>query len=281
MDAVLRVQNLVVRYGALEVLHGFNFDVHAGEVFGLLGGNGAGKTTTLRALVGQKTPAGGSIEILGKDIATHWRDIKAQIGYVPDGANHFDELTGLQNLRFFAGLHGVHSSRVEESLGLVDLHAARDVRVADYSLGMRRKLLVARALLHQPRLLILDEPTANLDTHAAQQVRTLIRDHARQGGTVLLTTHQLDNIDELCDRVGILVAGQLQAIGAPHEIRQRHAGNKVAVQLKDGSRRIYDLDQPGDREALAELLAGSDVVAVQSCPFDFVESFSRHASSQF
>src|SRR5262249_39806419 len=157
-----------------EVLHGLTFDVNAGEVFGLLGGNGAGKTTTLRAVVGQKSPGGGSVEILGKDVVLHWRDIKAQIGYVPDGANHFDELTGFQNLRFFAGLHGVHSSRVEVCLRLVDLETARNVRVADYSLGMRRKLLVARALLHQPRLLILDEPTANLDTHAAQQVRTLI-----------------------------------------------------------------------------------------------------------
>jgi len=278
MEAVIRLQKLVVRYGSLEILRGFSFDVNPGEVFGLLGGNGAGKTTTLRVLVGQKTPASGHVEIFGRDIAKQWSDIKSQIGYVPDGANHFDEFTGLQNLRFFAGLYGVRWSRVDECLHLVGLQAASRVRVADYSLGMRRKLLLARAVLHQPRLLILDEPTANLDTHAVDNVRNLIREHSRHGGTVLLTTHRLENIEELCDRVGILVAGTLQAVDTPQTLRRRHAGNKVAVQLKDGSCHTYDLDTPSDRAALAERLSAGNVAGMYSCPFDFVDAFSRIAA---
>lgn len=275
METVIRLEKVVVRYGRDEVLGGVSLDVRTGEVFGLIGGNGAGKTTTLRVLVGQKRPVSGRVEILGSDVALPWSDVKAQVGYVPDAANLFDELTGLQNLRFFASLYGVASDRVAECLGLVDLQAASAVRVGEYSLGMRRKLLLARALLHRPRLLLLDEPTANLDAYAASAVRKLIREHVQCGGSVVLTTHHLDQVATLCDRVGVLAAGTLRSVGTPDALRSRCTGNKVAVQFKDGSCQTYDLDQPHDRNALAERLSAGHVVEVQSCPVDFATACSE------
>src|SRR5439155_19970336 len=157
---------------------------------------GAGKSSTLRVLIGQRPPSGGHVTVLGRDVVRDWAAVKPLFGYVPDRENHFEEFTGRYNLTFFADLYGAPRTRVVECLRRVELDEAADLPVRAYSLGMRRKLLLARALVHRPRLLYLDEPTANLDVHSAQRVRRLLRELVAEGCTVLLTTHNLEEAEE-------------------------------------------------------------------------------------
>src|SRR5262245_27635197 len=208
-EPLLRVERLSVRYGGFVALDGLDLTLRPGEVFGLLGPNGAGKSTALRALTRQVRPAAGTVTVAGLDLARDWHKVKPLIGYVPDADNHFEEFSGRENLRFFAGLYGVGRGRVEECLDLAGLTEAGDLPVRAYSLGMRRKLLLARALLHAPRLLYLDEPTASLDPGAVVLVHGAVKALAARGGAVLLTTHNRAEAGNLCDTVGVLRAGRL------------------------------------------------------------------------
>src|SRR5262245_51030817 len=164
-EPILHLDKLTVRYGTFTAVDGLDLQVHPGELFGLLGPNGAGKTTTLRVLIGQRRPSSGRVFVAGHDVAREWDIVKPLFGYVPDRENHFEELTGRRNLHLFAGLYGVPAARIDECLQCVELGDVAYLPVRSYSLGMRRKLLLARALLHRPRVLYLDEPTANLDIH--------------------------------------------------------------------------------------------------------------------
>ncbi|HZY90076.1 MAG TPA: ABC transporter ATP-binding protein [Gemmataceae bacterium] len=210
-DVILRVEGLTVRYGDFVAVDGLDLGLRRGELFGLLGPNGAGKSSTLRVLTGQRRPSAGRVRVAGLDVVRDWERVKPLFGYVPDRDNHFEELTGRRNLRLFAGLYAVAPARVEECLKLVELSEAADLPVRAYSLGMRRKLLLARALLHRPPLLYLDEPTANLDVHSAAVVRRTLRGLAAEGATVLLTTHNMAEVEEVCDRVAVLCRGRLAA----------------------------------------------------------------------
>src|SRR5438876_578408 len=170
-EPIIRLEGLTVRYGSFVAVDRLDLQVHRGELFGLLGPNGAGKSSTLRVLIGQQRPSGGRVTVAGHDVVRHWATIKPLFGYVPDRENHFEEFTGRRNLQFFAGLYRVPEERIDECLKLVELTDAAHLKVSAYSLGMRRKLLVARALLHQPPILYLDEPTATLHIHSAETVR--------------------------------------------------------------------------------------------------------------
>src|SRR3989442_13551111 len=154
-EPILRLEGLTVRYGSFVAVNGLSLERERGELCGLLGPNGAGKSSTLRVLIGQRQPSAGRVTVAGHDMARDWDQIKPLFGYVPDRENHFDEFTGRRNLQFFAGLYQVSEERVEECLELVELTAAGDLPVRAYSMGMRRKLLLARGLLHRPRILYL------------------------------------------------------------------------------------------------------------------------------
>jgi ABC-2 type transport system ATP-binding protein len=218
IDAVVRIEDLTVRYGSFVAVDGLDLELSRGEVFGLLGPNGAGKSSTLRVLIGQRRPSDGKVSVLGRDVVSDWAAIKPHFGYVPDRDNHFEELTGRRNLLIFAGLYRVDDERVDECLRLVELHHAADTRVRAFSLGMRRKLLLARAVLHRPKVLYLDEPTANLDVHSAGLVHGILRGLASDGCTVLMTTHDMREVEELCDRVAILRDGKCIALGTPSDL---------------------------------------------------------------
>lgn len=280
-EPVIRLQRLGVRYGTLTAVDGLDLEVRRGELFGLLGPNGAGKSSTLRVLIGQRPPSEGRVTVLGRDVVHDWAEIKPQFGYVPDRENHFEEFTGRRNLSLFAGLYRVPAERVDECLELVELSDAADVLVRGYSLGMRRKLLLARALLHRPRLLYLDEPTANLDVHSAAVVRRILRRLVAEGGTVLLTTHNMPEVEEICDRVAILCRGRLVALGTPLGLRRQHAERKVDVILSDGRRCVFNLDRDAEREVLARHVAAGDVDSVQTREFDFHEEFLKLTGTEF
>jgi ABC-type multidrug transport system ATPase subunit len=272
---VLRLEGLTVRYGSFVAVDDLDLQLQQGELFGLLGPNGAGKSSTIRVLIGQRSPSAGRASVFGLDVVRDWQRVKPLFGYVPDRENHFEEFTGRRNLRIFAGLYAVPAARVDECLSLVELSEAADLPVRAYSLGMRRKLLLARALLHRPRLLYLDEPSANLDIHSAALVRRTLRSLAAEGVTVLLTTHNMQEVEEVCDRVAILCRGRLVALDSPLALRRQHAERKADVTLADGSRRVFDLDVPGEREDLAGHLARGQVATVQTREFDFHQAFLK------
>jgi ABC-type multidrug transport system ATPase subunit len=279
--AIIRIEALTVRYGSFVAVDGLDLQLCRGELFGLLGPNGAGKSSTIRVLIGQLRPSAGHVTVAGHDVVRDWATIKPLFGYVPDRENHFEEFTGRRNLLIFAGLYRMPAERVDECLARVELTEAADVKVRGYSLGMRRKLLLARALLHRPPLLYLDEPTANLDVHSATVVRRILREHVAEGGTVLLTTHNMEEVEEICDRVAILCRGRLVALDTPLSLRQEHVERKADVILTSGDRRIFDLDSEADRAVLASYLAAGDVASVQTREFNFHDTFLKLTGTEF
>jgi ABC-2 type transport system ATP-binding protein len=280
-DDLLRLEGLTVRYGGFTAVDRLDLAVKPGELFGLLGPNGAAKSSTLRVLIGQRRPSAGRVWIAGLDVVADWQKVKSLFGYVPDRENHFEEFSGRRNLQIFAGLYGVHHSRIDDCLNLVELSEAADLPVRGYSLGMRRKLLLARGLLHRPRLLYLDEPTANLDVHSTELVHRLLRGLAADGVGVLLTTHNMKEVEDICDRVGILCRGRLVALDAPLALRRRHTEHKADAALTTGQRLEFDLDSADDRARLARHVAAGEVAQVRTREFDFHQTFLKLTGEHF
>jgi ABC-2 type transport system ATP-binding protein len=280
-EPILCLEQLTVCYGSFVAVDRLDLCLAPGELFGLLGPNGAGKSSTLRVLIGQRRPSGGKATVAGFDVVRDWHAIKPLFGYVPDRENHFEEFTGRRNLQIFAGLYHVQTSRIQECLELVELDEAADLPVRGYSLGMRRKLLLARALLHRPRLLYLDEPSANLDIHSTAVVHRILRQLTAEGATVLITTHNMQEVEKICDRVAILCRGKLIALDSPLHLRREHVESKVDVIRKDGTRCVFDLDCPLERQELALLVAAGEAASLQTREFNFHEVFLKLTGTRF
>jgi ABC-2 type transport system ATP-binding protein len=272
---MIRIAGLRVLYGTFAAVDGLDLDIRRGELFGLLGPNGAGKSTTIRVLIGQRYPSAGGVSVAGFDVVREWAKIKPLFGYVPDRENHFEEFTGRRNLEFFGQLYGVPMLRARDVLKMVELDEAADLPVRGYSLGMRKKLLLARALLHEPSVLYLDEPTANLDIHSAEVVHRILRDRVKHGATVVMTTHDMDEVEKICDRVGIVCRGKLVALDSPLALRQEHTERKVDVIRKDGERLVFDMDNERSRAEFASLVAAGAVASIRTREFDFHATFLK------
>lgn len=275
---VIETSDLTVRYGHFTAVDRLTLDVRAGELFGFLGPNGAGKTTTIKVLTGQLLPAGGSVRVTGLDVTTELPALKRRFGYVPDMDNHFEEFTGRGNLEFFRRLYDVSSKRIDECLATVELLDEQNIPVRNYSKGMKKKLLLARELLHDPEILYLDEPTSNLDVRSTQIVRALLRQLVAEGKTVFITTHNMKEVEEICDRVAILNHGKLVDVDTPARLTARNTEHKVDVLIEqDGTSRraTFDLDDPQERTELAQLMQRGHVVRMHSREFDFHEVFLK------
>jgi ABC-2 type transport system ATP-binding protein len=208
----------------VEAVRGIDFEVREGELFGLLGPNGAGKTTTIKMLITLLIPTAGEARVLGYDVVRDAREVRKRIGYVFGGERGaYDRLSGLDNLRYFAELYGVpprvQKARIPELLELVGLAGREKERVEGYSRGMRQRLHIARGLLHDPPVVVLDEPTLGLDPVGARDLRTTIAELARAGKTVLLTTHYMFEADALCDRIAVINKGEIVASGTPGDLK--------------------------------------------------------------
>jgi ABC-2 type transport system ATP-binding protein len=280
-EVMIRLDGLRVLYGSFAAVDGLDLEIRSGELFGLLGPNGAGKSTTIRVLIGQRRPSAGSVTVAGYDVVREWASIKPLFGYVPDRENHFEEFTGRRNLEFFGRLYGVPRRRAQDVLEMVELDEAADLPVRGYSLGMRKKLLLARALLHEPPILYLDEPTANLDIHSAEVVHRILRERVRLGATIILTTHDMDEVEQICDRVGIICRGKLVALDSPLALRQEHTERKVDVIRSDGERLVFDMDTDPGRRGLAELVAAGKAASVRTREFDFHATFLKLTGQAF
>jgi ABC-2 type transport system ATP-binding protein len=273
--AMIRIEGLRVQYGSFTAVNSLSLDIRKGELFGLLGPNGAGKSTTMRVLIGQRRPTAGRVRVSGYDVVREWAKVKPLFGYVPDRENHFEEFTGRRNLEFFAELYGAPRLRVRDCLRLVELEEAGDLPVRGYSLGMRRKLLLARALLHNPPVLYLDEPTANLDIHSASIVHRILRDRVAGGATVVLTTHDMDEVEKICDRVGIVCKGQLIALDSPMALKTAHTERIADVVLRNDERHAINLDLPADRERLTTIVQAGTAASIRTREFDFHATFLK------
>ena len=222
------------RFGDKAAVHDLNLRVEAGEVMGFLGPNGSGKTTTIRLLMGLLRPSAGRAAILGRDCHADAVALKRDVGYLPDEPFLYPYLSGIETLELVAGLHGLaptdgrrRAGDIAERLGLGD--AARTYTVT-YSLGMKKRLALALALIHEPRVLIMDEPTNGLDPAGARQMRATISELAAGGRTIFLSTHLLDSAERLCHRVAIIRGGTLQAVGTPDELRARYAAPGTSLE---------------------------------------------------
>ncbi|MCP4537610.1 MAG: ABC transporter ATP-binding protein, partial [Chloroflexi bacterium] len=193
----IKVSDLTRDYDGLRAVDHVSFEVESGEVFGFLGPNGAGKTTTIKMLTGQLRPTSGTARVAGCDVVGERQQLQPQIGVVFEHQNIYERLSARDNLRFAARLYGVPKARVEEMLARVGLTERAGDKSKNYSSGMKQRLLIARALLHEPRVLFLDEPTRGLDPHIARGIRAFVAELAQQGVTVFLTTHYMEEADQL------------------------------------------------------------------------------------
>jgi ABC-2 type transport system ATP-binding protein len=224
---VISTRDLFRRFGEVVAVNGLTFDVERGEVFGFLGHNGAGKTTTVRLLNGVLSPTAGSMRLLDLDPAKDGPALRRRVGVLTESPSLDERLTARENLKIYANLYDVPvadvSSRVDELLDQFELADRADDRVGEFSKGMKQRLALARALIHHPELLFLDEPSSGLDPIAAHRVHELIAGFAAEGRTVFMCTHNLYEAQRLCDRVAVLEHGHLLALGTPQELGRRYA----------------------------------------------------------
>ena len=234
---MISVAGLERRFRTVIAVQDLSFAVPAGEVYGLLGPNGAGKTTTIRILAGLIAPSAGTAEIDGLQLGPDNHQIRARTGILTESPGLHDRLTARQNLTYYGRLYGLTGAALREAvdrhLAVVGLTDEADRRVGGFSKGMRQRVAIARALLHEPRVIYLDEPTSGLDPEAAKSIREVIAGLRDAGRSILMCTHNLDEAERLCDRIGIL-NGRLMAEGTPAELRRRVRPATTHVQLDGG-----------------------------------------------
>jgi ABC-2 type transport system ATP-binding protein len=235
------VDSLTKRFGTTTAVDGISFSIAAGEIFGFLGPNGAGKTTTIKMLTGLLAPTSGRATICGYNIATHPLEAKRLFGYVPDEPALYPKLTAVEFLNFIGDVYEMSpqrkAQRIRELLALFDLAGDAGVLLEGFSHGMRQKVALCAALLHEPKIYFLDEPTVGLDPRSARLLKDIVRAVTRAGGSVMMSTHIMEIAESLCDRVAIIDCGRIAAIGTVPELRAqrgRHTLEEIFLHLTGG-----------------------------------------------
>jgi ABC-2 type transport system ATP-binding protein len=250
---MIQTVNLTRYYASLAAVQDLSLTVEPGELFGFLGPNGAGKTTTIRMIIGLLRPSAGTVTVAGHDVQQEPLAVKRAIGYLAQTPLLYDKLTGREFLRFLGGLYsltdGKIESRTEYLLTMTELSDKADQLIESYSGGMRHKIGLCGALLHDPPVLVLDEPLAGLDPHSARRVKDLLRDLCWQGRTVFLSTHVLEVAERVCDRVGILDQGRLVAVGTMEALRAQ-AQTTAETTLEDLFLRLTGDEQAAEMVSL-------------------------------
>ncbi|MGE0750141.1 MAG: ABC transporter ATP-binding protein [Variibacter sp.] len=235
-EPVIEAQGLTRRYGDVNVVDRVTFTVDRGEVFGLLGPNGAGKTTTILMMLGLTEVSEGAIRVLGRDPTREPLAVKTSVGYLPDAVGFYDNLTARENLAYTARLLGLSASerrtRIDEALSRVRLGDVADKRVATFSRGMRQRLGLAEIVMKRAAIAILDEPTSGLDPQATEEFLDLIRTLKTEGVTVLLSSHLLDRVQRVCDRVALFQRGRIALMGAVADLARQVLGGGFAVEVE-------------------------------------------------
>lgn len=274
----IRVENLTFRYPGQTkpAVHGVSFSVARGEIFGLLGPSGAGKSTLQKVLTRQQRRFEGSVQVLGKPLADTAQDYFETIGVGFELPNHYVKFTAIENLRFFASLYRRKSRDPLELLALVGLQDAAHKKVETFSKGMRMRLNFVRAIQHDPEILFLDEPTAGLDPVNASTIKRMIADLRRAGKTIVLTTHNMNDVDQLCDRVSFMVAGRFAALDAPETLKAKYG--RRTIRITHGGDRIetdeFPLDGLADNSQFHSILKAGAVRTLHSQEASLDQVFS-------
>ncbi len=234
-ETIVALRGLSKRFGDFQAVAGLDLDVLRGEIFALLGPNGAGKTTTIRMLMGILQPTAGTARVGGLDCFADRAEVKRFVGYMPDEPIFYDYLRGREIIRFVGEMHGLKHAEIDARsrplLERLELQDATEEYAVNYSRGMKKKLAAICSMLHEPTVLILDEPTNGLDPFATRTMHELIRERASQGASVFFSTHLLDQAEKLCNRVGILYRGRLAAVGDLEHLRASSARNSTLEEI--------------------------------------------------
>ncbi|HUS26938.1 MAG TPA: ABC transporter ATP-binding protein [Kofleriaceae bacterium] len=232
MAAVLELKGLGRDYGTRAAVKALDLTIEKGEIFGLLGPNGAGKTTSISMACGVVAPSRGSVRVAGHDLATDGTAARRAIGLVPQELAIYEDLTPRQNLTYFGELYGAGAAAVDKALGIAELRDRADDLVKDLSGGMKRRLNLAAGLVHTPALLVCDEPTVGVDPQSRRHIFDSIKKLRHEGMTILYTTHYMEEVEVLCDRIAIMDAGEVIACGTLAELQARHASTGVELELE-------------------------------------------------
>jgi len=273
----IEVDGLSRTFNGLQAVDRISFTVEAGEVFGFLGHNGAGKTTTIRMLSGQLRPTAGVARVAGCDVTTEQDRLKPLVGVVSENQNLYERMSGRENLVFAARLYGANPGRVDEVLRQVGLLERANDNVKHYSNGMKQRLLIARALLHRPQIIFLDEPTRGLDPVVAREIRRLVVQLSTEGVTIFLTTHYMEEADELCRRVAFLSEGHIVALDTPDNLKLAHGQKSLKATLDDGQTLTISLDDEVAGKQLEELVSGGRLRTLHSTEATLEEVFIQIA----
>lgn len=269
MTSMVVARNIMKTFGRKRALNSINFEIREGEIFGFLGPSGSGKTTMINILTGQLLPDSGITQLLGKDSQDlHPTDLE-KIGIVSDQSGFYEKLSLEKNLLLYAKLYGVNLNRVDELLDKVGLLASKKVLAEQLSTGMKQRMLLARALINQPKILFLDEPTSGLDPTTSKSIHELLVQLKESGATIFLTTHDMNEATLLCDHLALLNKGKLIEQGSPADIIQKYNTNKrIKVIYKNRQERIFDFSE-------LSTLATNDLISIHSCEPTLEEIFIR------
>ena len=260
MTNILKAAQLTKTFGNVKALDHCDLEIRKGEIFGYLGPSGAGKTTTIKLLTGQLHSDSGQITVFGKDPFSP--DIKRQIGIMSDMSGLYEKMTVYENLDIFSDIYGIRDKKnmIRKALQAVDLLGSAKKKVEKLSKGMKQRLVFARTIIHSPSLLFLDEPTANLDPATAHEIRELIKKLNRNGATIFLTTHNMEEAEELCHRIALLNKGKIVENGSPEELKLKYAEKKVLITTRDGKTEV-----PLEKDRIVKILEeAEDILMIHS-----------------
>ncbi len=268
MDDVFRVEDLRFTYkkNGVEAVRGITFSIRKGEIFGLLGPSGAGKSTTQKILTRLLKNYTGTIEYLGKDLKSYDNTFYEKVGVGFELPVHFSKLTGMENMLFFQKLYKKNAD-VEALLKRVGLYEDKDRKVGEYSKGMKMRLNFVRALLNDPQFLFLDEVTNGLDPKNALIVKDMIREFKEEGGTVLLSTHLMNDVEELCDRIAFISGGEIREISTPRDLKIKYGRRELAVEYYENSAtklETFDLDELGENDKFLDIVQNRTIETMHS-----------------
>ncbi|WP_078578190.1 ABC transporter ATP-binding protein [Salipaludibacillus agaradhaerens] len=266
MNAMISVEELNKHFSHEKALDGLTFDVKQGEIFGFLGPSGAGKTTTIKILTGQLLPTSGKATLFNVDSkAVGTPKYLKRLGIMTDNSGLYQRLNVYENLKLYAELYEVPNpkERIRDVLKVVNLSDSQKKQVSKLSKGMTQRVLLARAILHEPELLFLDEPTAALDPSNSQHIHNGLRELNKKGTTIFLTTHDMFEAETLCDRVAFLNKGRVQLLDEPRKLRRQFSDNTVTVELANGEKRVLSMGTES-AQSLYDLMKSGEVMAITS-----------------
>lgn len=275
---MIEVKNVVKNYGDVEAVKDLSFTVNKGEVFGFLGPNGAGKTTTIRMMIGLLKATSGQIIIDGKDVVVDPKVIHEKIGIVFDSPNFYERMNVEDNLYFYAGLYQVEKKVVDDLIERFQLTEKRKAQFKKLSKGQKQRVTIIRAILHKPEILFLDEPTSGLDPTSSEIIRGEIKKLNEEGTTIVLTTHYMEEADQLCHRVAFINQGQLVTMGTPYELKLEHGERRIEVTFESNAGVVSEelaMDDPETPDRLSTFLKNEKVMTVHSREATLAEVFIK------